>query len=458
MLAPARRGDARVSVSRARGTGFRGRGCERSSAQQITVVAANAPQRGDWWSYAGRGAFTTGRAPALETALPDAGGGRAGRRSIGSGVSAGLEGRAPVTAAWPEAVANDPSPFSLRGPRPRGAPSNDWRAATGCRRVDGSIHRPCVSSANRTPFPGQWNRGDPPAPCRSPEHGRLRRAPSPARKSWRPWARVTPPAHPLGVASGRTPDIEQEKRKWADELRDHYTMDRFEDADSGVALVVFDDQGKNCAAPRTGKSSKGAARASSSRARLGTSAAVRRPGRAPEAIRRARSNAYFDGDRGRAVGRQSNVAPRGTRFFRRAVYGTALSNDSPAGTTMGTLRRAPRDGPSAAPEGRQRGRGFSRTTGTRSPVVVPCHRGHRAADGTAHRYAGGLDRKRWLLRFTRAAKTRGQPEWIASTALAELDVFGRTASRRRAHQRRADNRLKEGAVDGGELRQDSLQG
>jgi methylated-DNA-[protein]-cysteine S-methyltransferase len=102
-------------------------------------------------------------------------------------------------------------------------------------------------------------------------------------------------------------------------------------------------------------------------------------------VRRLR--AYFAGDLG-ALGTIA-VDPGGTPFQRRVWK--ALREVRPGQTTTyGELARA---------VGRA---GAARAVGTANGanpvgIVIPCHRAI-GADGALHGYAGGLQRKRWLLR------------------------------------------------------------
>jgi len=95
---------------------------------------------------------------------------------------------------------------------------------------------------------------------------------------------------------------------------------------------------------------------------------------------------YFDGRRTRF---ELHLAARGTAFQRR-VWEALATIPSGSTTTYGAL---------AASLGL--GAGASRAVGAaigRNPIgiVVPCHR-VIGSDGTLTGYAGGLDRKRWLL-------------------------------------------------------------
>lgn len=100
---------------------------------------------------------------------------------------------------------------------------------------------------------------------------------------------------------------------------------------------------------------------------------------------------YFDGTRTRF---ELELAPRGTEFQRRVW--TALT-EIPYGQTETYGHLAERIG---SPRGT---RAVGAATG-RNPlsIVVPCHR-LVGADGQLTGYAGGLERKRWLLDFEQGA-------------------------------------------------------
>jgi methylated-DNA-[protein]-cysteine S-methyltransferase len=97
--------------------------------------------------------------------------------------------------------------------------------------------------------------------------------------------------------------------------------------------------------------------------------------------------AYFDGDLAALDG--IVVAPAGTPF-ERAVW--AALRQIPAGATMTYGALAARLGRPAA------SRAVGHANGQNpAAIVIPCHR-LIGADGRLTGYAGGLDRKRWLLR------------------------------------------------------------
>lgn len=106
------------------------------------------------------------------------------------------------------------------------------------------------------------------------------------------------------------------------------------------------------------------------------------PSSAVDALR-----AYFEGDL--AAIDAIPVAPAGTAF-QREVW--AALRTIPAGTTIGYGELGERLGRTGAM------RAVGAANGA-NPVgiVIPCHR-VVAADGSLHGYAGGLDRKAWLLR------------------------------------------------------------
>ncbi|WP_427791168.1 methylated-DNA--[protein]-cysteine S-methyltransferase [Brevundimonas diminuta] len=109
------------------------------------------------------------------------------------------------------------------------------------------------------------------------------------------------------------------------------------------------------------------------------------PGRAPEAVRNAIS-AYFDGD----LTALDNVAVKtGGTDFQRAVW--AALRTIPAGRTWSYGQLAQAIGKPAAV------RAVGLANGANPiGVIVPCHR-VVGANGTLTGYAGGLERKRWLL-------------------------------------------------------------
>ncbi len=113
--------------------------------------------------------------------------------------------------------------------------------------------------------------------------------------------------------------------------------------------------------------------------------------RAPEPVRRA-VEAYFAGDVGALDGLQVKTA--GTAF-QRAVW--AALRAIPAGETRSY-------GQLAAAVGSPRAVRAAGLANGQNPVavIVPCHR-VIGANGTLTGYAGGLDRKRWLLRHEGAA-------------------------------------------------------
>jgi methylated-DNA-[protein]-cysteine S-methyltransferase len=115
---------------------------------------------------------------------------------------------------------------------------------------------------------------------------------------------------------------------------------------------------------------------------------VLRPGRAPAAVRDA-FHAYFAGEIGRLE--SLKVAVAGTPF-QRAVW--AALRDIPPGTTVSYGEIARRVGAAG-------GTLAARAVGVanrENPValVIPCHR-VVGASGALTGYAGGIQRKRWLL-------------------------------------------------------------
>ena len=119
--------------------------------------------------------------------------------------------------------------------------------------------------------------------------------------------------------------------------------------------------------------------------------AVVTEGRAPEAVRRA-VEAWFAGDLGALDG--LTVRTGGT-VFQRAVW--AALKAIPAGETRSY-------GQLAAAIGSPRAVRAAGLANGQNPVavIVPCHR-VIGANGTLTGYAGGLERKRWLLNHERRA-------------------------------------------------------
>lgn len=126
-------------------------------------------------------------------------------------------------------------------------------------------------------------------------------------------------------------------------------------------------------------------------ARFGGAAAIRET-RDPLGLT-ARTHAYFDGDLGALA---ATPVEGGGTPFQRLVW--AALRDIPAGETESYSGLAARLGmPRAA-------RAVGLANG-RNPVAiaVPCHR-VVGADGSLTGYAGGLERKRWLLDHERRAR------------------------------------------------------
>lgn len=122
-------------------------------------------------------------------------------------------------------------------------------------------------------------------------------------------------------------------------------------------------------------------------------AATLTPGRAPQAVRAA-VEAYFGGDL--AAFEAVKLRTRGTDF-QREVW-EALRT-IPAGETWSYGRLA-------AAIGRPRAVRAAGLANGQNPVaiIVPCHR-VIGANGTLTGYAGGLERKRWLLAHEAQMKT-----------------------------------------------------
>jgi methylated-DNA-[protein]-cysteine S-methyltransferase len=105
---------------------------------------------------------------------------------------------------------------------------------------------------------------------------------------------------------------------------------------------------------------------------------------------------YFAGERTRF---DVALAPAGTPFQRRVW---CALRDIPYGTTISYLELARR----AGVHGAARAVGAANAHNPLS-IVVPCHR-VVGSDGSLTGYAGGLDRKRWLLQHE-ASSLRGAP-------------------------------------------------
>ncbi len=158
------------------------------------------------------------------------------------------------------------------------------------------------------------------------------------------------------------------------------------DSPVGPLTLVVDDAGVLCALYTDGQKYFPDA------ARLGE----RDDTVAPDAV--AQLGEYFAGKRSEF---DVEVAPRGTDF-QKAVW--AALQQIPAGGTLtyGDLAR-------------ELGRpGASRAVGAatgRNPIsiIVPCHR-LVGASGAMTGYAGGVDRKRWLLDHERGTVRRGSPD------------------------------------------------
>jgi O-6-methylguanine DNA methyltransferase len=182
---------------------------------------------------------------------------------------------------------------------------------------------------------------------------------------------------------------------------DRFTLGRFA-APIGIALVVADPRGRLVALdwqdfePRLVRLF---------RARFGAGVALA-DGPIPDAPRSALER-YFDGD----VAAIDALAcgARGTEF-QRAVWDALRA--IPAGTTTSYGALAARLGaPNAA-----RAVGLANN---KNPIglVVPCHR-VVGADGSLTGYAGGLDRKRWLLDHEARHAPRPAPPVSLARALS----------------------------------------
>lgn len=119
-------------------------------------------------------------------------------------------------------------------------------------------------------------------------------------------------------------------------------------------------------------------------------------GRAPEPVRAAIA-AYFDGD---LTALEGLAVKTGGTDFQRAVW--AALRTIPAGQAWSYGRLAQAIGKPAAV------RAVGLANGANPiGVIVPCHR-VVGANGTLTGYAGGLERKRWLLAHERSRAGTGQ--------------------------------------------------
>lgn len=183
-----------------------------------------------------------------------------------------------------------------------------------------------------------------------------------------------------------------------DVLPSHFTIDRIS-TPIGVAVFVTDERGFLSALDWEEFETRLVERL---RARAGNPAVLSAK---PAPHTRDALTRYFEGD----VHALDAIAcaGRGTPFQERAW---AALRKIPAGTTTsyGELSKGI-GAPNAA-----RAVGLANN---RNPiaVVVPCHR-VIGADGSLTGYAGGLDRKRWLL--DHEARNTRQPVWMASTPRA----------------------------------------
>jgi methylated-DNA-[protein]-cysteine S-methyltransferase len=179
----------------------------------------------------------------------------------------------------------------------------------------------------------------------------------------------------------------------------HFTIDRIS-TPIGVAVFVTDARGFLSALDWEDFETRLVERLRARAGRFALLSAGKAPPRTREALAR-----YFDGDI-HAVDALA-CSGRGTPFQERAW---AALRKIPAGTTAsyGELAKTI-EAPKAA-----RAVGLANN---RNPiaVVVPCHR-VIGADGSLTGYAGGLDRKRWLI--DHEARNTRQPVWIANTPRA----------------------------------------
>ena len=228
-------------------------------------------------------------------------------------------------------------------------------------------------------------------------------------EAWRPW-RAYAAAHLWASLTDASAEVSPKRRvEMKNTLPERYTLDCITtpigvahfatDADGAlVAFVWADSEERFCTWLELHGVHRGAL------ARGGAPAGVR------DALER-----YFAGDVGAIDGLPCTM--RGTPF-QRAVW-TALRS-IPAGATMTYGELATRIG---AP-------GASRAVGlanNRNPIglVVPCHR-VIGANGALTGYAGGLERKRWLLEHESSA---AQPRMV-STARASSTSSGDSFSMR----------------------------
>jgi methylated-DNA-[protein]-cysteine S-methyltransferase len=180
---------------------------------------------------------------------------------------------------------------------------------------------------------------------------------------------------------------------------DRFTLDRIS-TPIGVGLIITDSRGALCAYDWTGYEDR--------MMRLFRNGKRERAslveGRSPVAVRSALER-YFDGDV-HAID-SLPCAASGTTFQKRCWDALRAI---PAGRTATYGEQAKNIGsPSAA-----RAVGLANN---RNPIalVVPCHR-VIGANGSLTGYAGGLERKQWLL--DHEARHANQPTWMASTARA----------------------------------------
>lgn len=163
---------------------------------------------------------------------------------------------------------------------------------------------------------------------------------------------------------------------------------------TGPMLIVTDEQSRLCAVGWREQEER--MRRQLRRCRAATALRLTAPG-SPSPARRA-LEAYFDGEMDAVADLQ--IATEGTDF-QRTVW--AALGGIPPGDTLSYGALAARIGrPTAV-------RAVGLAAGANPiAIVIPCHR-VLGANATLTGYAGGVERKRWLLEHEGAIATRGSP-------------------------------------------------